>query len=165
MLLCVASPSQLLSACPSTQILTPISLSSPVPLFFLLSQLPRLLLFLTACQKAPYALVPVAQTLHDVSVAQVHPYASPRPKHPYVAVAQLPKLPGVATAQLPKLPGVAAAQLPPYATQPQKHPCVSVPQPQQRNVVAPTYLFVLATPSQPPVSQLSLSCQQCQPQS
>src|SRR6218665_1795709 len=46
--LCVASPSQLLSACPSTQILTPISLSTPVPLSFLFSQLPQLLLFSTS---------------------------------------------------------------------------------------------------------------------
>src|SRR6218665_2895467 len=75
--LCVASPSQLLSACPSTEILTPISISSPVSLSFLFSQKPPPSLFLTAHQGVPYALVPVAQT-------------SQLPKHPYVAVAQTP---------------------------------------------------------------------------
>src|SRR6218665_65646 len=141
--LTAASSTQLLSACPSTQILTPISLSSPVLLSLLFSQLPRLLLFSTAYREAPYALVSVAQTPLDVAIA-----------HPYVAAAQPPKL-----------PYVAAAQLLLDATQPQKLPCVSVPQPQQRNVVAPTYPFFLATQSQLPVSQLSLSDQQCQPQS
>src|SRR6218665_1339028 len=142
-----ASPSQLLSACPSTQIRTPISLSSPVLLSFPSSQLPQLLPFLTANREAPFALVPVAQNPHDVSVAQP-------PKHPYVAVAQLPKL-----------PGVFAAQLPPDATPSQKLPYVTEPQSQLRNVVAPTYLFVIATQTQLPVYQLSLFCQQCQPQS
>src|SRR6218665_1230688 len=128
---CVASPSQLLSACPSTQILTPISLSSPVPLSFLFSQLPQLLLFSTAYREAPFALVPVAQSPLDVSVA----HATRPPKLLCVAVAQ-----------------------------PQKLLCASAPQAQLRNVVAPTYLFFLATPSQLLVSQLSPSCQQCQPQ-
>src|SRR6218665_1160084 len=141
--LCVASPSQLLSACPSTQIRTPISLSSPVLLSSLSSQLPQLLLFLTAYREAPYALVPVARNPLSVSVAQ-------SPEHPYVAVAQLPP---------------CATQLPLYATQPQMLPYVTEPQSQLRNVVAPTYPFVLATQSQLPVYQLSLSCQQRQPQS
>src|SRR6218665_817209 len=79
MLLCVASPSQLLFACPSTQILTLISLSTPVLLSFLSSRLPQLIPFSTAYREAPYALVPVAQNPHDVSVA-----------HPYVSVAQFP---------------------------------------------------------------------------
>src|SRR6218665_3229769 len=122
---CIASPSQLLSACPSTQILTLISLSSPVLPSFLSSQLPQLIPFLTAYREAPFALVPVVQNPHDVSVAQVRPYAS----------------------------------------QTQKLPCASEPQSQLRNVAAPTYLFVLATQTQLPVYQLSLSCQQCQPQS
>src|SRR6218665_1901639 len=133
--LCVASPSQLLSACPSTQIPTPSSLSSPVLPSFHSSQLPQLIPFLTAYREAPFALVPAAQNPHDVSVA-----------HPYVSVAQLPPY---------------ASQLPLYATQLQMLPYVSEPQSQLRNVVAPTYLFVLATQTQLPVSQLSLSCQQC----
>src|SRR6218665_1155897 len=78
------------------------------------------------------------------------PYAAQPPNHPYVAVAH---------------PYVSVAQLPLYATQPQKLPCVIAPQAQQQNVVGLTYPFGLATQSQLPVSQLSLSCQQCQPQS
>src|SRR6218665_383725 len=161
MLLCVASPSQLLSACPLTQILTLISLSTPVLLSFHFSQRPLPSLFSIAHQGVPYALVLVAQTPLDVAVAQVHPYASQSPKHPYVAVAQV----RLYASQRPKLPYVAASQLPPFATQPQKLPYVVAPPAQQQNVVGLTYPFVLAPPSQLPVFQLSLSDQQCQPQS
>src|SRR6218665_2089457 len=101
MLLRVASPSQLLSACPLTQILTLISLSSPVPLSFLFSQLPRLLLCGIAYRESPYALVPVSQSLLSVSVAQA-------PSLPCAVDTQIPcavdtQMPFFAS-QHPKLP-------------------------------------------------------------
>src|SRR6218665_3205217 len=93
--LCVASPSQLLSAGPSAQILTPISLSSPVLPSFLSSQWPLPSLLLTAYREALFALVPAAQNPVDVAVA-----------HPYVSVAQLP----LYATQPQKLPCVIAPQ-------------------------------------------------------